>query len=65
LAERSFLTVEEVARALRVHENTVRVWLRAGQLQGVRLAREWRVSEKDLERFLVERRQPIPPEVST
>jgi excisionase family DNA binding protein len=47
------LTVEQVAGRLCVDDETVRRWLREGQLQGYRLgSRWWRVSEADLSRFL-------------
>jgi excisionase family DNA binding protein len=54
-----FLTVSEVAERLRVSEETIRRWLRDGRLFGVHLGSRkggWRVSERDLEAFLRERR---------
>jgi excisionase family DNA binding protein len=53
----ALLTVEEVAQLLKVHENTVRIWLRSSQLAGIRLGREWRITRADLDRFLADRRQ--------
>jgi excisionase family DNA binding protein len=57
------LTVEEVALQLSVTQETVRRWLRAGDLPGVRLARKagWRIRERDLEGFLMahDNRQPL------
>ncbi len=50
-----FLTVAEVARELRVSPETVRRWLRAGQLRGVRLGGDkagYRIAAAELERFL-------------
>jgi excisionase family DNA binding protein len=48
------LTVEEIAEQVSVTHETVRRWLRSGDLRGVRLARKagWRVREGDLQRFL-------------
>jgi excisionase family DNA binding protein len=49
------LTVEQVADRLQVHPETVRRWLRAGRLRGVRLGGSklgYRVSEDELERFV-------------
>lgn len=49
------LTVEQVAEQLQVTTETVRRWLRAGELQGVRLpARNagWRISRKALNEWL-------------
>jgi excisionase family DNA binding protein len=51
------LLVREVAERLRVHPRTVTVWLRGGTLPGIRLAGQWRVSEKDLAEFLKMRRR--------
>jgi excisionase family DNA binding protein len=57
------LTVEEIAEQVSVTHETVRRWLRLGELKGVRLARKagWRVRESDLQRFL-ERHMPQPQE---
>jgi len=52
------MTVNEVAERLAVHPETVKRWLRAGLLEGTKLPTgrwgrgEWRVSERDLTRFL-------------
>lgn len=48
------LTVTEVAEHLRVHPETVRIWLRGGRLKGFRPGGKktgWRVRESELERF--------------
>lgn len=47
------LTVEEAAHALRIDEDTVRNWLRTGQISGYKLGRSWRISRSDLKAFLV------------
>ncbi len=51
-----WLTVEEVADRLRAHPQTVRRWLRAGQLQGTSINRRagWRIREAEVQRFLAE-----------
>jgi excisionase family DNA binding protein len=50
------LTVPEVADYLRVDPETVRRWLRAGQLPGINLGRAgWRIRENDLDKFVCER----------
>ena len=48
------LTVEEIADLLRVDPEAVRVWLRAGELNGVLISRRagWRGPEAELRRFL-------------
>ena len=54
-AEWPLLTVADVARRVRVSEETVRRWLRAGQLRGLRLGGTklgYRIRAADLDRFL-------------
>lgn len=49
------LTVPEVAERLRVSQFTVREWLKAGKLRGLRpggTRMGWRIRESDLEAFL-------------
>lgn len=54
MAQERWLTVPEVADVLRVHPETVREWLRAGRMRGVRIGRRsgWRISESQLGEFL-------------
>ena len=47
-AMEKFLTAEQVAEALQVHLDTVRLWLRTGQLRGVKVGRAWRIPEREL-----------------
>jgi excisionase family DNA binding protein len=51
MLERIF-TPEEVAERLTIKTKTVKDWLRAGKLKGVKVGRLWRVRESDLEAFL-------------
>jgi excisionase family DNA binding protein len=63
-------SVEDVAKQLDVTEETVRRWLRGGDLRGIRLSRKagWRIRDVDLEVFLNKRTsggEPVsdpPPE---
>ena len=59
------LTVEEIAQRLGANVETVRRWLRQGRLRGVRPGGTklgWRVSERELARFLSgEDTAPSPP----
>jgi excisionase family DNA binding protein len=50
----SLLTVEEVAEWLRVHPQSVRRWLRAGELVGVPIGRggAYRIRPDDVQSFL-------------
>ena len=54
--QRRWLTVEETADRLSVHSQTVRRWLRSGQLEGTSINRRagWRISETEVQRFLSE-----------
>jgi excisionase family DNA binding protein len=54
------LTVEDVASRLGVHEQTVRRWLRDGQLKGVMLTRRagYRIRESELEYVIDEGLRP-------
>ena len=55
------LTVDQVAERLQVNEQTIRRWLREGELTGVPFGGRtgWRVSEEDLQEFLDRRRSAI------
>ena len=54
-----FLTVPEVAEQLDVTEETVRRWLRAGQLEGTLLSRKagWRIRPEAVDQMLEGMRQ--------
>lgn len=48
------MTVHNAAQHLQVKESTVRAWIRQDKLRASKFGREWRISLKDLERFLNE-----------
>jgi excisionase family DNA binding protein len=50
------LTVDEVAAELRVNPETVRTWIRAGELDAIDLGREYRIYRADINDFLQRRR---------
>lgn len=54
MTEDRWLTIEEITQMLSVHEQTVRRWIREGQLPGVLLGRKagYRIRESDLNAFL-------------
>ena len=58
MAQENWLTVSEIAARLKVTEQTVRRWLRAGKLTGRNFSGRtgYRVREAELERFLEEDR---------
>ncbi|MHC4402141.1 MAG: helix-turn-helix domain-containing protein [Planctomycetota bacterium] len=55
----TYLTPPEIAQRLRVRRDTVYGWIRAGKLRAVNVSEgtrpNWRVDERDLERFLESR----------
>jgi excisionase family DNA binding protein len=56
------LTVETVAERLHVHPETVRRWLRKGEIEGIRLGKSrlgWRIRASELDRFLQQRTSEI------
>jgi excisionase family DNA binding protein len=57
MAENKLLTVQEVANRLSVHPDTVRQWIRNGEIGAIDLGGRagYRISEEDLERFIRER----------
>ena len=52
MAKPAFLAPEELASALRVHPETVRRWLREGQVRGQKAGRLWRVPWEEGARLL-------------
>lgn len=50
--DENYLTVDEAASVLKVDPETVRRWLNAGRLKGVKPAGQWRIAESDLQDFL-------------
>ena len=48
------LTPEQVAEILNMSVITVKKWLRAGKLKGVKIGSrgDWRIKENDLEKFI-------------
>jgi len=50
------LTVEEVAEELRVHPETVRQWIRTGELDAFDTGRGYRISRRDLDEFVQRRK---------
>ena len=51
-----FLSVEEVATALKVHQNTVYKWLNAGGLCGTKIGGAWRIRQSDIDSLFNYRR---------
>ncbi len=56
-ADDQLLTVADVAGYIGAHEQTVRVWIRSGELVATRFGNRigWRIKRADLDRFLTRR----------
>ncbi len=50
------LSVEEVAKELEVNPETVRVWIRSGELVALSIGKGYRISRADLDDFIKRRR---------
>ena len=47
-----YQSVLEVAERLKVHEATVRRWIKDGELRAIDIGKGWRISDSDLALFL-------------
>ena len=47
-----FLTIKEIAAMLKVHEGTVRRWIRNGKLASVKVGESVRVTNAEFQRFV-------------
>jgi excisionase family DNA binding protein len=47
-----WLTVEDVAKELNVHPETVRIWIRERELNAVAFKRAYRIRRSDLDEFI-------------
>ena len=52
-----WLTVEEVAKQLKVHIKTVRHWINTGELEAMDIGRGYRISKSDLQAFIEKRKK--------
>lgn len=46
------MTVAEAAKILKVKHNTIRDWLKAGNLKGSKIGRLWRIERTDIDDFV-------------
>ena len=47
-----FLLVEEVAEKLRLHPNTIRIYIKGGKLPAAKFGKVYRIKEEDVEEFI-------------
>ena len=55
LDDSEMLTVEEVAKQLKVHIRTVRKWIQDGELVAMDIGRGYRINKSDLQAFIKSR----------
>jgi len=53
---KAFYTADEIAELLGFHPETVREWIRKAILPAIKIRGRYRISRKDLEKFLEERK---------
>jgi excisionase family DNA binding protein len=51
-----WLSVEDIAKELGVHVDTVRNWIKQKRLIAYRVGRDYRIKKEDYDKFLKERR---------
>ena len=56
------MTPDEAAKELKVAPGTLRRWLRAGTFKAAKTPAGWRISQQDMERFLIARHTGQPDE---
>jgi excisionase family DNA binding protein len=54
--QQEFMTPDEVAKSLRISEDSVTRLLRVGKLPGYKIEGSWRVDRKDLAEYLATKR---------
>jgi excisionase family DNA binding protein len=52
MLETPLLTVHQTAELLKVRESTIRALIHDKRLRAVKIGKEWRIAQEDLERFL-------------
>jgi excisionase family DNA binding protein len=50
----TILTVKEAAEYLKIHPETLRMWLRGGKINAVKVGVDWRIYQSALDDFLSE-----------
>ena len=56
MADNELLTVDEVAKEVKVHTETVRNWIRKRELPAIDIGGVYRIYRRDLEDFLQRRK---------
>ena len=56
MSDNELLTVDEVAKEIKVHAETVRAWIRSGELVAVDIGGKYRITRNDLNAFIEKRK---------
>jgi excisionase family DNA binding protein len=65
MADEELLTVAEVARRLRLSQETIRRWIRGGKLQAIRIGSDragFRIRRTEIDQLLEPKQLPLPRE---
>ncbi len=57
MQEDEVMTVEEIAKQLRVHPRTVRNWITSGELAAIDIGRGYRITKSDFDTFVEKRKK--------
>ncbi len=57
MQEDEVMTVEEIAKQLRVHPRTVRNWIASGELAAIDIGRGYRITKRDFDAFVEKRKK--------
>ncbi len=52
----SLMTVEEVAKYLKVEESTIYTWARKGKIPAIKVGHFWRLKKEDIDKWLDKRK---------
>jgi excisionase family DNA binding protein len=65
MQDENMLTIDEIAKQLRVNEKTVRNWITSGELPAFPIGkRGYRISKSDLDVFIDERKKRLQKRVN-
>ena len=53
----SLITVQEMAKYLKVEESTIYTWAKDGKLPGIKIGRFWRFKKEDINKWLEEKKK--------
>jgi excisionase family DNA binding protein len=61
IPEREFHTVKQIAELLQLNVATVRLMIREGELEAIKVRKEWRVTKEAFQRYLDTHKTGEPP----